>query len=423
MKRCLFGLSSLLMFFITNLSFAQQKDFSKELKIIFEAFQNKDYELLKPLLDSKMKIGDLPTGMNDAIVPQIIKQLPKPSTYTVLNTVEEEGGTRVNTAYKYEIGITRPQSFKFDANHKIIDFDVLSGAQTMTATAPQPKANDMPDRFVVPFKIKKGILIVKAQLDGYEKNFIFDSGCPTLILNADAVDQNKVQKTSANAMGIGGTAALGMYHVRSFNWQGIKLNDLDAITLSIQHLEKATRTKIAGLIGYTLFSDYQITYDYANSQMIFERTDDNGDVVKPSNPLSASTPVVIPFEQAQHIPIFPVSVNGKTYQVGLDCGASGNLLQAKYYEDVVANDNIKKKRTTPMQGAGSEKVKVKTGVLLQVSVRQLTYEDMQFAFEDNTLEQLNNGYGLKLDGLFGYPFLKKHLTVVNYKKKEIRIFE
>lgn len=410
-------------FLITfNLSFASSENYQKELDAIFKAFQEKDYELLKPLLDDKVRIGDLPQGFNDMVLPQVLNQLPKPVSYKITDEAKEENGYRVHTEYTYESGLVRPQSFLFDSNKKIIDFDVLAGAKTMTAQAPQVQGDQARDYFEVPFKVKKGIILVKAKVDGKSKTFIFDSGAPTLILNSDALDASKVTNTGAAAMGVGGMASLGAAPIQSFQWSNVQLNDFDAITMSMKHLEKAVKHKVAGIIGYTLFSEYRITYNYAKKVLIFEKTDENGEV-KNDKWANVKPEAVMPFRQIQHIPIFEIDINDATYQVGLDCGAAGNLLAAKHFDAVSANGNIKKTKEGPMHGAGKEKVQIKAAKVKHTNIDGILYPNMTYAFEDATLDQLNTGYQMNLDGLLGYPFLKQYITVVNYKKKEIRTYK
>jgi len=133
MKNKLALLFLILMLSIT-VSQAQKQSYTKELNIVFKSLKSNDYKLIKPLLDPNVKVGNLPQGMNDAVIPQVLTQLPKPVSFKVSSTIKEGDGTRINTVYTYADKTTRNQSFLFNAKGKIIDFDVLEGANTQTST-------------------------------------------------------------------------------------------------------------------------------------------------------------------------------------------------------------------------------------------------------------------------------------------------
>ncbi len=113
----------------SSLTFAQQNDYKKELDIIFSAFQEVDYETLKPVLDPNVKIAEkIPTGMNDLIIPQILLQLPVPDSYTILKTETIGENRKITTEYSYSGGNKRLQFFTFNKEGKVIDLDILSDA-------------------------------------------------------------------------------------------------------------------------------------------------------------------------------------------------------------------------------------------------------------------------------------------------------
>lgn len=130
MKKNVFVLF-LMMFFSLTISAQTTKDYKPELDLIYKSFKEKNFELLKPLLDPNVKIGDLPTGMNDMIIPQIMEQFPEPTSYTVNKTVTEGDNVRIETLYKNTM---MPEGFNwkftFNKDGKIIDLDILSDVMT-----------------------------------------------------------------------------------------------------------------------------------------------------------------------------------------------------------------------------------------------------------------------------------------------------
>ncbi len=401
---------SILVLAATFAATAQGEQYKQELDALFNSFKQKDYTTMKPLLDKNVKIGTLPTGMNDAVVPQVLKQLPVPTGYKVVKETKEGANVRIYTEYQYASGNKRAQNFVFNTDKKIVDLDILGDAQVATMSAPTAATpTNMPDRFEVPFQVRGRIIFVKAMLNGREENFILDSGAPLLILNSKYFNADTM--SGARAQGVGGSAAVGRAKADTFNWHGIAMGHFDAISMDFSHLEKATHKKFKGLIGHSVFKDYAMTYDYKRKVITFEK---NGTAAN-------GTPIcVVPMKMTAHIPIIPVTISGKTYKMGIDCGASTNLLYAKYLPEL--GDNVGKKHKQKLSGAGQEKIKAVYAKVKKASCDKAEYTNMHFAFEDGNLEQLNAGYNLGIDGLVGYEFLKRYKTTVDYIKNEVRIY-
>lgn len=113
---------------------AQKKDYTKELDLIFTSFQKMDYKTLEPLLDSDVKISDkIPTGMNDIVIPQVLVQLPIPSSYTTLSKETIGTSTKITTEYSYPSGKKRLQFFTFNQEGKVIELDILRDATKVEA--------------------------------------------------------------------------------------------------------------------------------------------------------------------------------------------------------------------------------------------------------------------------------------------------
>lgn len=114
---------------VSNVSFAQQKDLTKELDILFTGFKNQDYETLKPLLDDEVKISEnIPVGMNDMVIPQVLAQIPVPDSYKVIKTEKIGDNQKITTEYFYKERDKRVQYFTFNSKGIVIDLDILSDA-------------------------------------------------------------------------------------------------------------------------------------------------------------------------------------------------------------------------------------------------------------------------------------------------------
>src|SRR6218665_3032328 len=121
---------------VPNSSNAQQNDYKKELDIIFAAFQQQSYELISPLLAEDVKISDkIPVGMNDAVMPQVMAQLPIPDSYKVIKIETIGENHKVTAEYVYkDREKPRPQFFTFNKEGIVIDLDILSDAKKVEAS-------------------------------------------------------------------------------------------------------------------------------------------------------------------------------------------------------------------------------------------------------------------------------------------------
>ncbi len=203
-----------LLFATTSISaFAQGEAYKTQLDIIFKSFQSKDYSLLKPLIDAHVKIGTLPQGLNDAVIPQVLNQLPIPDSYKITGTAKEGANTRVNTEYHYTAGNTRNQNFVFDAQNKILEMDILGDAQVSSTVVAPVSATALPDRFEAPFEVHKHLIFMKANLNDKEETFVMDCGAPLLVLNRKYFTSDTV--ANGIAEGVGGSVEMGQTHIQS----------------------------------------------------------------------------------------------------------------------------------------------------------------------------------------------------------------
>lgn len=243
MKKNIILIIPILLFSLLNTNMYSQ-EYKSALDSLFQGFKTKNYEFIKPLLDSNVKIGTLPQGMNDAIVPQILQQMPTALSYSITGEADDPDGRRIKTTYHLEDGKDREQNYLFNSDKKVIDFDVLGDAKAMAVTNAAP--SELPERMEIPFKVHENVIFVKANLNGKEEFFILDSGAPTFIINSDYVVSN-IQSTAAKATGVGGKAEISVVHIDSFDWNGLKMENFDGMAMSLGHLEKRVEKSLRGL--------------------------------------------------------------------------------------------------------------------------------------------------------------------------------
>ena len=106
---------------------------------------------------------------------------------------------------------------------------------------------------IVSFESIRGMMHVKARVDGQEGNFILDTGAPVLVINCK---EPRTRAKKANS--VVGNVDVALLQVDQFQWAGSRHTEVEALAVDISHLEKAAKREILGLIGYDNLKDYEL---------------------------------------------------------------------------------------------------------------------------------------------------------------------
>ena len=147
----------------------------------------------------------------------------------------------------------------------------------------------LPDKFnyhgagvIVPFDLPRQIPVVDAELDGIRGKFGVDTGArSSLLLYTPFVEQNHLrEKYSAHlegvtGWGIGGPVRSLLARAKELRIGTIVVRD-PVIRLSTQKQGLTTSSAMAGLIGPDVLSQFDVTFDYSRSRIIFEKNSQYG---------------------------------------------------------------------------------------------------------------------------------------------------
>jgi hypothetical protein len=201
--------------------------------------------------------------------------------------------------------------------------------------------------------------------------------------------------------------------IQSLEFGGIKLDKQQVITMDLSHLEAATKTTFYGLLGYEIYKDYDLLFDYKKKTLTFIKPEATSDYLL--NKYKSKKQIEIPIEMGAHIAIVDGYINGKKYSLGLDCGAESNLYDIKLQEELkVSMSNLK---TDSLLGADKNVAETLSGKLNSLVIGGVEFKKTKTSLGD--ISHLNNGYGLKLDGMIGYNIISKQPTLFCYKQKKL----
>ncbi len=276
---------------------------------------------------------------------------------------------------------------------------------------------DVPDMLQTPFELAGdhgGLIFFDVRLNGENSRFVLDTGAPALILNS-AHFPGEADTSLGTASGVSGPLEMRSITIDSLDWHGLELQNTDVIGVDLAHLETATGSELSGLIGYETVKDFELLIDYPSRQLTLFRPDATNfhKDVRPQ--------AVIPFTLEAHIPVLDVEIGGQPFRLGIDTGAAVNLLDPTSFSQLEATTDYDAKGEDVLHGADKN---VNTVQLFNVKTARVAGSDFGAMLTTvSDISHLNQGYGLEVDGLLGYPFLSQRRMSINFKDQNIYLWD
>ena len=153
--------------------------------------------------------------------------------------------------------------------------------KTLTFTLPD-KYDYKGSGTIVHFELPAQIPVVDGELDGVRGKFGVDTGArSSLLLYGPFTDQNKLKEKYASNLegitgwGIGGPVRSLLARAKELKIGEVSVHDI-VIRLSTQKTGLTTASTKAGLIGPDVLSQFDVTFDYPRSRIIFEKNANYG---------------------------------------------------------------------------------------------------------------------------------------------------
>jgi len=262
---------------------------------------------------------------------------------------------------------------------------------------------------LIPFEVNRGMIIVKAQLNGRPGSFIVDTGAPLMVVNKPPEAATK-QEARSFASAIAYTPET----IDRFQWAEMAFQNLDALALDISHLEGSTQCALAGMVGYNALHHYEVLFDYRQNRMALYNARKNV-LHRTASPL-----MEISFELQDHLPVVSVQAGGRKLAFGIDTGAGINLIDRRWLDELPAGMLLLQQEEA-VRGMDQQMQTVPSALISGLELDGLPLDDqMGFLFTD--LQHLQVNTGLKIDGLLGFPFLKQLVFSINYPKRKLYIW-
>ena len=277
-----------------------------------------------------------------------------------------------------------------------------------------------PNLIRVPFQLTGALITVQARVDQVEGNFLFDTGANRLLLNHRYFGQTATAARSGAGGVTGIVQVLGAAWPDTFRLDNLVAANISADLIDLSHIEKSKNIDLVGIIGYEMFKDFEVIFDYAASSLLLVRVDSKGEAVEPLPIWEYIPQNSYEIRVNGYIAMLKLQFGEKTRLFGLDSGAEQNLLSTTAGKGFLADNFVLLKRVK-LKGAGSRSVEVLAGNLHNSRLDSLSFKPMATLLTN--MSELNATYQTNLDGVLGYEFLSQHIVGINYKKRRITFYK
>lgn len=274
-----------------------------------------------------------------------------------------------------------------------------------------------PNTVRIPFRLSDRLIVVQAQVDTLEGNFILDTGADGLVLNGRHFDGERLVSRAASGGVTGGVGRVYSRDMEQIGWGDLTYRDLRADVIDLSHIEYKKNIRLLGLIGFELLEDFEVFIDFQLRQLTLSRVDRKGRLLDTLPALEKPTDS-LEFKLINYVIVLPVRVGGKKAAFSLDTGAEVNLLDRFVNRKVLDHFEILKR--VKLNGTGPNAVEVLAGRLSSVQCGPVFCRPMQTLLTN--LDDIEKVYGFSLDGVIGFEFLFRRRIAINYRREMLYFY-
>ncbi|GAB4093653.1 pepsin/retropepsin-like aspartic protease family protein [Flaviaesturariibacter terrae] len=211
---------------------------------------------------------------------------------------------------------------------------------------------------VIPFNRVGNLILIQAQADSIEGNFIFDTGAQHVLLNSTYFrDYHAVTVSDAESAGINGGSGAPLQRITlgRLGLGSLRYNQQEADLGNLGHIENSKGVRILGLLGMELFQDCEIMLDYDENLLYIHRLRKR-DAAMYTNASLTTGPAdytELPIELKENYILVRTEVAGKTLRFVMDSGAETSVLDSRLPNTVL--EGVLVTRRVQVNGAGRKK--------------------------------------------------------------------
>lgn len=286
----------------------------------------------------------------------------------------------------------------------------------------RPDLSGDTNTMAIPFSRAGNLIVVKAEADTIEGNFILDTGAPYLVLNITYFrdyPQKHIDGTEQTSM-TGSSPSLARTRIKTFSFGSLSLSALDADLANLGHIENSKGVKILGLLGMELFKQCELIIDY-DRNLIYLHKISRKEANTYTHELLKDTAAYrsFPIDLTDNRIMVSTVMAGKKLKFIIDCAAESNVLSSKLPEKVFNNVEITGR--VMLSGVGNRKVEALYGDLKNMKMGNYDLGTLPMLITN--LENTCFAYAGCIDGILGFDFLSLHRVGFNFVKRKMYIWK
>lgn len=277
-----------------------------------------------------------------------------------------------------------------------------------------------PNIIRIPFTLTGAVITVRARVDTIEGNFFFDTGASGLLLNHRYFGNNAHPAQNDGGGVTGKVDIRGSARVDTFRFDNLLATGISAELIDFSHIENMKKIDLVGLIGYSVFKDYEILFDYESALIVLIRLDPDGGQTEALPRWEYKPAGGADLRTTGHIAVVWLKFeDGKDKKFGLDSGAEQNLMSNTTGKKFLKT-NFEIRKRVKLRGAGSQGIEVLSGTLRNAMIDTFHLKPMATLLTN--MSEINAAWQTDLDGVLGYEFLSQRPVSVNHRKRRLTFY-
>jgi predicted aspartyl protease len=293
----------------------------------------------------------------------------------------------------------------------------FTNANTDTLDVPLDIRAIMPpetDMVAIPLKNAGRLYMIEAMIDNQSGNLIFDTGATGLVMNRTYFRKYPKTERIKSAGITGAVGEVETINIGNIAISGLSFLNMPAGLADLGHIENRRGVKVLGLIGFECFRDFEVVIDAVNSELQLYRVDSKGNRTGNAS-RSFNADVSQPVEVVKNIIFINGTIGGKVLKFCFDTGAETNAISSHAPKAVL--NTISVDRKSSLSGAGQKTVEVLFGTMNDFVFGGHHLKNMETIITH--LDNLNEAYGVQIDGMLGYNFLNQGVICINLRKRQL----
>jgi len=268
-----------------------------------------------------------------------------------------------------------------------------------------------PDTIRIPLIRSGNLFFIEAKIDTVVGNFLVDLGAPYLVLNATYFrEYEKDYRYTANTLTTE-SDFVRRAKIRTLSFYGIEYKNMEADVTDLGSIENKRGLKILGLLGVSIFKDFVFDIDVNNQQLLLYKGSSK-------NKTNKNILLEAPIKLENNVILIKARSNNVLLDLSIDSGAERNILDNTLNPSVYEGMKIVGSSViTDGNGGRSEALLTK---LTQLSISDMPLESMYTLIIN--LEIISRAYGRPIDGMLGYPFFASGRVVIDFRRKQLVIY-